>query len=135
MPGDKLDHDKQIAEYRKKMQPPFQPTDYTGLKLDSKLADQIEQQGLGEILTFERVGDKTRIQAKLPEKGYDPESGMEYNIRINMNYLLRGMVRGAMTESDGINEDKVLDMFYLGMAIQTSEGEKKDEAIAKAKGD
>ena len=105
MPGTK-NHNEQIEEIRKNTQPPFQPTDYTGLKLDNRLADQIAQQPAAELLTFERVGDKTRIQAKLPEKGFDPETGEEFNIRINMNYFIRGMVRAVMNEDGSLSAEK-----------------------------
>jgi len=106
MPETKLTHDQQIEEARRKAQPPFQPTDYTGLKVDNKIADQIAQQSAAELLSFERVGDKTRIQAKLPEKGCDPETGEEFNIRVNMNYFTRGIVRAVMDEDGSLNPEK-----------------------------
>ena len=61
MPGPeqkKKSHNQQIEEARGDAQPPFQPTDYTGLKLDNALAEQIAQQPVSEYLIFRRA--KTR---------------------------------------------------------------------------
>ena len=130
MPGPKS-HDEQIEEIRKNTQPPFQPTDYTGLKLDNRLADQIAQQDLGEILSFERRGNITRIQVKLPEKGFDPASGKEFNIRVNMNYLMRGMVRGSMDESGRLDWNKTADLFDIAMNMSHSAGANRDRLCAQ----
>lgn len=123
-------HNEQIEEIRKNTQPPFQPTDYTGLKLDNRLADQIAQQPAAELLTFERVGNKTRIQAKLPEKGCDPETGEEYNIRVNMNYFVRGIVTAVMDENGNLNSAKAIELDALRtdlmVAVVTNDQKEKD---------
>ena len=123
-------HNEQIEEIRKNTQPPFQPTDYTGLKLDNRLADQIAQQPAAELLTFERVGNKTRIQAKLPEKGRDPETGEEFNIRVNMNYFVRGIVTAVMDENGNLNSAKAIELDALRTdlmaAVVTNDQKEKD---------
>ena len=134
MPGPEQNksHNQQIEEVRKNTQPPFQPTDYTGLKLDNELAEQIKGQPVSEYLIFEKGKDKTRIQAKLPEMGYDPKTGHEYNIRVNMNYLARGMVRAVMNPDGSIDTDKAMDLSILKDSINNSATPEEYERSSKA---
>ena len=135
MPGPeqkKKSHNQQIEEARGDAQPPFQPTDYTGLKLDNALAEQIAQQPVSEYLIFEKSKDKTRIQAKLPEKGYDPRTGQEYNIRVNMNHLARGMVRAVMNPDGSIDTDKAMDLALLKDSVNNSTTQEEYERKSKA---
>ena len=105
-----MTHNEQIEEVRRQAQPPYQPADYTGLKVDNRVADQLAEQPVSELLTFQRGAEQTRIQVKLPEKGVDPTTGEEFNIRVNMNYFARGMVRAVMGEDgrlDPVKADKL----------------------------
>lgn len=109
MPGPKKGHNEQIEQVRKEWQksnPPFQPVDYMGLRLDNKLADQLKEQPASELLSFEKMGDQTRIQAKMPEKGFDKRTGKEFNIRVNMNYFTRGIVRASLDENGNFDMKK-----------------------------
>ena len=66
MPGPEQNksHNQQIEEVRKNTQPPFQPTDYTGLKLDNELAEQIKTKSARRIyvaIVHGRVTDEAGI--------------------------------------------------------------------------
>lgn len=121
MSGEKKTHNEQIEEIRKNSQPPFQPTDYMGLKVDSGIADQIARQPVSELLTFEQGAEgKTRIQVKLPEKGIDPTTGKEFSIRVNMNYFTRGMVRAVMGEDGRLDPVKAEKLDTLRGELATA---------------
>ena len=85
--------------------PHLQNTNYHGATVDNATAEQLKNQPAGDLLRFERHGDRTVIQAKLPEKGR--HDGRDYDIRINMNYFVRGMMRAVMDKNGSIDPAKV----------------------------
>ncbi len=94
----------------------LQNTNYNGAVVSNEMAAQLKRTPLGEeLLRFENAGDKTVMQARLPEMGRyvatgnnDPSlAGQEYNIRVNMNYLVQGMVRFSMDDDGNIDPNRV----------------------------
>lgn len=94
----------------------LQNTNYHGAVISKKMAEALQRTPLGqELLRFEKAGDKTVMQVRLPEKGRyiatrnnNPElEGQEFDIRVNMNYLVRGMIRASMDENGNIDPNRV----------------------------
>ncbi len=98
--------------------PKTRNVNYHGLLLDQREVEALQAQPISEILRFETRGDSTVVQAKLPETGcYVPPEGMqdglagkEYSIRVNMNYLAKGMVRAVMDKDGNIDADKLAQL-------------------------
>lgn len=94
----------------------LQNTNYHGAVISKNMAEALQRTPLGkELLRFEKAGEKTVMQVRLPEKGRyistgnnNPElEGQEFDIRVNMNYLVRGMIRASMDENGNIDPNKV----------------------------
>jgi len=106
------------------MPPEKKRVNYHGLVLNRNEMEALRDQPIGEILRFEERGNNFIAQARLPECGlYVPkegEPGQEYSIRVNMNYLAKGMVRAVMDKNGNIDANKLsklTDMtyeFYMG---------------------
>lgn len=106
----------------------LQNTNYHGAVISKKMAEALQRTPLGqELLRFEKAGDKTVMQVRLPEKGRyistgnnNPKlEGQEFDIRINMNYLVRGMIRASMDENGNIDPNKVNKLENLCDDINT----------------
>ncbi len=99
--------------------PYLQNTNYHGATVDNATAEQLKRQPAADLLRFEQHGDSTVIQAKLPEKGFAKitQNGevheKEYDIRINMNYFVRGMMRAVMDKNGDIDPEKVMELVNL----------------------
>ncbi len=90
-------------------------TEYQGLVVTQDQYNELMNQPVSDVLRFVPAGSKYVMQAKLPEMGmYHPEiygdnptiSGQPYRIRVNMNYLTRGMMRYVMDENGNIDARK-----------------------------
>lgn len=99
--------------------PKMRNVNYHGLLLDQGEIEALQEQPISEILRFETRGDSTVMQAKLPETGLyvppegaqdDGPAGKEYGIRVNMNYLVKGMVRAVMDKDGNIDADKLAEL-------------------------
>ncbi len=91
--------------------PYLQNTNYHGATVDNATAEQLKKQPAADLLRFEQHGGNTVIQAKLPEKGYFNDK--EYDIRVNMNYFVRGMMRAVMDKNGDIDPEKVTELVNL----------------------
>ena len=100
----------------------LQTTNYHGAVISDAMANSLKNTPIGkELLRFEKRGDQNVMQVRLPEKGLysatgnnDPShAGKEYDIRKNMNYLTRGIVRACMDENGNIDPNKVSEMDNL----------------------
>lgn len=100
----------------------LQTTNYHGAVVSNEMADALQKTAVGqELFRYERRGNQTILQARLPEIGRyvptgepDPDlEGKEYNIRVNMNYLVRGMVRAVMDKDGNIDPNKIDDLQKL----------------------
>jgi len=114
-------------------------TEYQGLVVTQDQHDELMNQPVSDVLRFVPAGSKYVMQAKLPEKGmYHPEiygekpeiSGQPYRIRVNMNYLTRGMMRYVMDENGNIDARKRSELenriSELGMpGMRSAEAEAK----------
>ena len=114
-------------------------TEYQGLVVTQDQHDELMNQPVSDVLRFVPAGSKYVMQAKLPEMGmYHPEiygekpeiSGQPYRIRVNMNYLTRGMMRYVMDENGNIDARKRSELenriSELGMpGMRSAEAEAK----------
>ncbi len=92
-----------------------------------------------ELFTFEERGKETLMQARFPEKGRytrpagkqpDPAlEGKEFSIRVNMNYLTKGMVCACMDKNGNLYPNKVEELDNLRERMFEGEGEEKEEAF------
>ena len=106
----------------------YQNTNYHGAAVSTEFARALQDQPIGrELLRFDPQGDHQLMQIRLPERGrYTPGEdgqadpaleGMEFNIRINMNYLVRGMARACMDQDGNIDPNKLNRLSELGMKL------------------
>ena len=96
----------------------LQNTNYHGAVINYQMAAALQSHPVGEeLLRFEQVGNRFMVQARLPEMGrYVPNqdgsadpamNGTEFNIRVNMNYLVRGLARAIMDHNGNIDPNKL----------------------------
>ena len=96
----------------------LQNTNYHGAVINYQMAAALQSHPVGEeLLRFEQMGDRFMVQARLPEMGrYVPNqdgsadpamNGKEFNIRVNMNYLVRGLARAIMDPNGNIDPNKL----------------------------
>lgn len=88
-------------------------TVYGGVRVNVPRKEELSNQPCAEFLRFEQRKDGSyTMNYKLPEKGR--KDGRDFNIRENMNYLMRGMARKSIDKNGDINLagfDKFLDNF------------------------
>ena len=117
----------------------FQNTNYQGAVVSKQLAAALKAHPIGqELLRFDAQGKQTVMQVRLPEMGrYVPNrgkqsepamEGKEFNIRVNMNYLVRGLARACMDKNGNIDPNKLSDLADL--AIDLSDGLEGDKTEA-----
>ena len=118
----------------------LQNTNYKGATVSKDFAFRLSQTAVGEeLFTFQPRGDKILMQARYPERGrYTPPAGKEpnpalagkeFNIRVNMNYLVRGMVRACMDKNGDLDPNKVAELDDLRDEAFSAEGEKRENLI------
>lgn len=106
----------------------IQNTNYHGAAVSNEFARALQEQPIGrELLRFDPQGDHQLMQIRLPERGrYAPGEdgqadpaleGMEFNIRINMNYLVRGMARACLDQNGNVDPNKLNRLSELGMKL------------------
>ena len=95
--------------------PHLQNTNYHGATVDNATAEQLRRQPAADLLRFEQHGDRTVIQAKLPEKGRWEDK--DYDIRVNMNYFVRGMMRAVMDKDGNVDPAKAEKLGGLCTAL------------------
>lgn len=107
-PKEAKEEPKPEAQNETKREQPghFVNTNYNGATVTNEVAEQLKQQPAAELLRFTQQGDKTVIQSKLPEKGAFGDPPQEYDIRVNMNYLMRGMASFVMGPDGSIDLKK-----------------------------
>lgn len=117
----------------------FQNTNYQGAVISNQLAAALKAHPIGrELLRFDTQGKQTVMQVRLPEMGHyvpnrgkqsDPAmEGKEFNIRVNMNYLVRGLARACMDKNGNIDPNKLSNLADL--AIDLSDGLEGDKTEA-----
>ena len=121
----------------------LQNTNYHGAVINYQMAAALQSHPVGEeLLRFEQVGNRFMVQARLPEMGrYVPNqdgfadpamNGKEFNIRVNMNYLVRGLARAIMDHNGNIDRNKLDHISSLAsdLAYFTSkQGERFQEFV------
>ena len=114
----------------------YQNTNYNGASVSNEFARALQEQPIGrELLRFVPQGDHQLMQVRLPERGrytasedgqYDEKlEGTEFNIRINMNYLIRGMVRDCMDKDGNLDPNRLESLSEL--CTRLSRGGRADE--------
>lgn len=107
-PKEAKEEPKPEAQNETKREQPghFVNTNYNGATVTNEVAEQLKQQPAAELLRFTQQGDKTVVQTKLPDKGFGGEPPQEYDIRVNMNYLMRGIASFVMGPDGSIDLKK-----------------------------